>query len=182
FRALLEDHGHELDAMAAVVGRAGSFSELVRGVVAVWVDHYRSDALFAPLALESRAYAMREPRARAIVGEFYAQMRQLIAGMLRAGQDAGFVRRDLDVVAASSLLFGVLDGTCMQAAMDPERVPLAGLEDRIADLAERHVRSKGAGSLARLRASVAPLVEHSALRGDTVPRSSSRSTRRRRQL
>jgi AcrR family transcriptional regulator len=165
FRALLADHGHELDAMAAAARRARSFAELVRGVVAVWIHHYRSDPLFVPLSLESRLQAMREPWAREIVGEFYAQLRALVAGLLRIGQDTGFVRPELDVDAAAILLFGVLDGACLQAAIDPARVALDAIEAPLVDLVERYVAGKRKGDLRRLRAALGPLLEHSALRG-----------------
>jgi AcrR family transcriptional regulator len=165
FRALLEDHGHELDAMAEVARRARSFADLVRGVVRVWIDHYRSDPLFVPLSLESRLAATREPWAREIVAEFWAQLRALITGLLGIGKDAGFVRSDLDVEMAATLLFGVLDGACLQSAIDPARVSIDAVEAPLVDLIERYVASKRKGDLRRLRAALAPLLEHSALRG-----------------
>lgn len=165
FRALLEDHSHELDAMAEVAKRACSFADLVRGVVRVWIDHYRSDPLFVPLSLESRLAATREPWAREIVTEFWAQLRALIAGLLKIGQDTGFVRPDLDVEAASTLLFGALDGVCLQSALDPSRVSIDAIEAPLVDLIERYITSKRKGDLRRLRAALGPLLEHSVLRG-----------------
>jgi AcrR family transcriptional regulator len=170
FRALLEDHGHELDAIAVAARQARSFADLVRGVVRVWIDHYRSDPLFVPLSLESRLAATREPWARETVAEFWARLRELIVGLLRIGQDSGFVRSDLDVGAAATLLFGMFDGACQQSAIDPARVPIDAVEASLVDLIERYVASKKKGDLQRLRKALAPLLEHSALRrhGATV--------------
>ena len=166
FRALLEDHGHELDAMTEVATHADSFAQLVRGVVRVWIDHYRSDPLFVPLSLETRLAATREPWARQIVADFYVQVRGLIAAMLKVGQEAGSVRADLDTDAAAAFLFGALDGACLQASIDPARVPLDGVEGPLVDLIERYVGSKRKGDMRGVRAALAPLLTRSPLRGD----------------
>jgi AcrR family transcriptional regulator len=165
FRALLADHGHELDAMAAAAKDARSFADLVRRVVRVWIGHYRSDPLFVPLSLESRLAATREAWAREIVADFYAQLRGLIAGLLTVGQETGFVRSDLEPERAAALLFGVLDGVCLQAAIDPARVPLEDLEAALTELVERYLASRRKGNLRKLRAALAPLFARSTLRG-----------------
>jgi AcrR family transcriptional regulator len=167
FRALLADHGHEVDAMAAAFARASSFQELIQGVVAVWIDHYRSDPLFMPLALELRVQAMRAPWAREIVADFYRQLRQLIAGLLQVGKDAGVVRRDLDVDAAATVLFGVLDGACLQAAIDPTSVDLTAVEQPVADLIERYIKAEGKGDLRRGQKSMRSLLAATTLRTRT---------------
>jgi AcrR family transcriptional regulator len=166
FRELLGDHGHEVDAMVAAVSRATSFRDLVRAFLGVWVDHYRADPLFMPLSLEYRVQATREPWAQRLIAEFYGQVRALIGGALRLGQQTGFVRNDLDVEAAATFIFGALDGACFQAAIDPGRVGVDGVEERLTDLVERYVAAKGKGDLRRFRAALAPLVEHSGLRAE----------------
>ena len=163
FRALLDDHRHELEGMRAAIDRATTFPGLLRGVIDVWLEHYRSDPSFMPLSLELRVQATRADWAREFVADFYAQLRLLIGGLLRAAQDAGFVRTDLDVAAAATLLFGVLDGPCLQAAIDPSHVDLEHIAGPIVDLIERYVRSNRKGDLRRLRASLAQLLEHAAL-------------------
>ena len=87
FRALLADHGHEVDAMVAAIASAKSFRDLVRGFIEIWIGHYREDPLFMPLSLEYRVQATREPWARELVAVFYAQVRALIGGVLRLGQE-----------------------------------------------------------------------------------------------
>ncbi len=164
FRALLDDHRHEIEGMRAAIDRAATFSEILRGVVGVWLEHYRSDPLFMPLSLELRVQATRAPWARAFVADFYSQLRALIAGLLRAGQSAGFVRADLEVDAAATLLFGVLDGPCLQAAIDPGHVDLDRIAEPIVDLIERYVGSNRKGDLRRLRSLLSQLLEHAALR------------------
>ena len=164
FRARLADHGHEVDAMVAAVARAKSFRDLVRGFVEVWIGHYRNDPLFMPLSLEYRVQATREPWARELVAAFYAQVRALIGGVLRLGQETGFVRRDLDCESAATFIFGALDGVCLQAAIDPGRVEIDGVEDRLTELVFRYVATNGKGDLRRFRAALAPLVEQSGLR------------------
>jgi AcrR family transcriptional regulator len=168
FRALLVDHGHEVDAMIAAVARAKSFRDLVHGFVEVWIGHYREDPLFMPLSLEYRVQATREPWARELIAAFYARVRALIGGTLRLGQETGFVRRDLDVEAAATFIFGALDGACLQAAIDPEHVGIDGVEERLTDMISRYVAASGKGDLRRLRATLASLVEHSGLRADAA--------------
>ena len=168
FRALLADHGHEVDEMVAVVARAKSFRDLIRGFVAVWIGHYRDDPLFMPLSLEYRVQATREPWARELVAAFYAQVRALIGGVLRLGQETAFVRRDLDVDVAARFIFGALDGACLQATIDPDNVGIDGVEDRLTDMISRYVVASGKGDLRRFRAALAPLVEHSGLRASAT--------------
>jgi AcrR family transcriptional regulator len=163
FRALLDDHQHEIEGMRAAIDRATSFSHLLRGVVGVWLEHYRSDPLFMPLSLELRVQATRASWARAFVADFYARIRALIAGILLAGQDAGLVRADLKVDDAATLLFGVLDGPCLQAAIDPGQVDLDAITEPMVDLIERYVSSNRKGDLRRLRSSLSRLLEHTML-------------------
>lgn len=163
FRALLDDHQHEIEGMRAAIDRATSFSHLLRGVVGVWLEHYRSDPLFMPLSLELRVQATRASWARAFVADFYARVRALIAGILLAGQDAGLVRADLKVDDAATLLFGVLDGPCLQAAIDPGQVDLDAVTEPMVDLIERYVASNRKGDLRKMRSSLAKLLEHATL-------------------
>ena len=163
FRALLDDHRHEIEGMRAAIDRATSFSDVLRGVVDAWLAHYRGDASFMPLSLELRVQATRAPWAREFVADFYAQLRMFNAALLRAAQEAGFVRDDLDVETAATLLFGVLDGPCLQAAIDPAQVNLDGIAGPIVDLIERYVRSNRKGDLLRLRAALGQLLEHAVL-------------------
>jgi AcrR family transcriptional regulator len=166
FRALLADHGHEVDAMVAAIASAKSFRDLVRGFIEIWIGHYREDPLFMPLSLEYRVQATREPWARELVAVFYAQVRALIGGVLRLGQETGFVRRDLDVAGAATFIFAAVDGACLQAALDPELVEIEGVEERLTDMISRYVAARGKGDLRRFRAALAALVEHSGLRAD----------------
>jgi AcrR family transcriptional regulator len=163
FRGLLDDHRHEIEGMRAAIAGATSFADVLRGVVDVWLDHYRSDASFMPLSLELRVQATRAPWAREFVADFYAQLRLMIAALLRASQDAGFVRDDLDVEAAATLLFGVLDGPCLQASIDPAHVNLDRISGPIVDLIEHYVRSNRKGDLRHLKATLAQLLEHAVL-------------------
>lgn len=169
FRTLLTGHHHELEAMATAVGQARSFRELIAGVAAVWIDHYHSDPLFLPLALEMRVHATRAAWARTLVGDFYRRLRTLIAGLLRAARTAGLVRRDLDVDAAAILLFGVLDGACLQAALDPDHVDLNTVRESLTDLIERFLgASTRKGGMVRLRASLLEVLQGAAV-AEPVP-------------
>ena len=163
--------------MVTAVGRATSFRGLVHGFVAVWIDHYRHDPLFMPLSLEYRVQATREDWARELVAAFYAQVRALIGGVLRLGQETGFVRQDLDVMVAATFIFGALDGACLQAAIDPTQARIDGVEERLTDMVERYVAAKGKGDLRRFRAALAPLVEHSGLRANAPDASAKRARR-----
>jgi AcrR family transcriptional regulator len=164
FRTLFGDHSDELDAIGAAAARASSLHELIRGVVDVWFHHYRDDPLFTPLSIEFRAQATRASWAREIVAQFYSHLRDLIAGMLRVAQEAGLVRPDLDVYAAAILLFGALDGACLQAAIDPEHVDLDAISRPLVDLVERYTTGRGKGDIRKFQRSLQSLLAQSALR------------------
>jgi AcrR family transcriptional regulator len=145
-KALLSEHTREFDQMMGAVAAASSFREVIDRFVAIWMEHFTFDPHFAPLSLEFRVQATREAWARDVLAGFHRQVRSLIAGVLRTAQSAGIVRTDLDVERASPMLFGLLDGVCLEWAVDPEGVDLQRLRAPVVDLIEGFILAQGAGA------------------------------------
>lgn len=142
-KGLLSDHTREFDQMTVAVAAASSLREVIDTFVAVWIGHFTSDPDFAPLSLEFRVQATREAWAREFLAGFHRQVRGLIAGVLRMAQNAGIARTDLDVEPAATMLFGLMDGICLEWAVDPEGVDLEKLRPRVVDVIERFILAKG---------------------------------------
>ncbi len=143
-KALLSEHTREFDQMTGAVAAASSFREVIDRFVAIWIEHFTSDPDFAPLSLEFRVQATREPWARDVLAGFHRQVRSLIAGVLRIAQAAGIARTDLDVERAATMLFGLLDGICLEWAVDPDGVDLQKLQPPVIDLIEGFILQGGA--------------------------------------
>lgn len=127
--------------------------DLIRGVLAAAVKRFRTQEGFAtgepppdPLVqlraflrsrqrqmlenpelftvlLELSTRAIRDPAIRASMRETDEEWRAHLAALLRAGVEAGVLRRDLDVPAAASGLVALSKGVHLQMVMRPDAVP-----------------------------------------------------------
>jgi len=163
FRAMLDDHRSELDAFAQAVEAASSFRDLLDRLVGQWLDHYRSEPQFVSLSLEVRVQARRQPWFRAALGRHHDQLRGFLRGLVHAAREAGLVPADLDPQAHAVLLFGLLDGVCLQAGVTPagvdlddQREPLRQGVERLLRIDER--RAGDAAEMPRLRAALQSLL------------------------
>jgi AcrR family transcriptional regulator len=78
-----------------------------------------------------RVEMMRDPSAFPRAPEIRAQFLQAAAGTIRLGVTEGDFRTGLDSDAEARMLFGVVDGFCMHAAMDPTFSGSVPLADRV---------------------------------------------------
>lgn len=127
------------DQIAGATGTATSLREAVEYLARTGVQSYKDDPEWMRLYMEFWLQATRDPSARDAVARSMRECRELVAGMLRAGQRAGAVRSDLDADAAAAILSGVFDGAILQAAVDPEAVNLGALVPLLVELIERFI-------------------------------------------
>ena len=132
------------------MGSASSLHDAVRRSVSASFELVRSDQQWMSLSMEFWAQAAREGIARTIMADSFRQCRDLVGRLLRAAQDAGLVRAELDVEAAAALVIGALDGAAVQWAIDAEGVDLLRLEAAATDLIERFIRQDAAISSTNL--------------------------------
>jgi AcrR family transcriptional regulator len=163
FRALLADHGAELDAFAVAVREATSFHDLLDRLVGQWLEHYLADAEFVPLSLEVRVQARRQAWFAEEVRRHHGWLRGFLREVARAATDAGLVPAGLDPGVAAVLLFGLLDGVCLQAGVTPGEVDPDRLRGDLVAAVERllsvdPVRAGQAAGMQRLRRSLEPLL------------------------
>jgi AcrR family transcriptional regulator len=81
-----------------------------------------------------RVEMMRDPGAFPRAPEIRAQFFQAAADTIRLGITEGDFRTGIDVDAEARMLFGVVDGFCLHAAMDPTFSGPVPLPDRVWDV------------------------------------------------
>jgi AcrR family transcriptional regulator len=163
FRALLDDHGAELDAFAAAVREATSLHDLLDRLVGQWLEHYLVDAEFVPLSLEVRVQARRQAWFAEEVRRQHGGLRGLLREVVRAAVGAGLVPAGVDPAVAAVLLFGLLDGVCLQVGVTPGEVDPDRLRSDLVAAVERLLsvdpaRAGQAAGMERLRQGLEPLL------------------------
>ncbi len=159
FRAILEGHMHEHRIELEALLPASSFREAVEHFAAYWLHHLETDHEFGSLIMELWTQATRDPWAREAVGALFRQGPDLIADILRIGQDAGAVRSDLDVEAAAFLLFAAGEGIALMKAVDPESIDFRRLNKPWAELIDRFVTAEGEADMGKLLEGMSALLE-----------------------
>jgi AcrR family transcriptional regulator len=66
------------------------------------------------------------PELRTAVQDTYAELRTMLAGMLRTGIADGTIREDVDPAGHAAMLSGILRGTVLQFFVDPDGFDLEG--------------------------------------------------------
>lgn len=127
------------EQMAGAVGSPGNLRDAVASLAEVGVQSLRDDPAWLRVYMEFWLQASRDLAARRIVAGSMRECRELIAGMLRAGQAAGLVRHDLDTDSAAAILNGVFDGVALQSEIDPDAVVLDQLVRPLADFIQRFI-------------------------------------------
>ncbi|HVD12822.1 MAG TPA: TetR/AcrR family transcriptional regulator [Actinomycetota bacterium] len=163
FRALLDDHGAEVDAFAAAVRQAVSFHDLLDRLVGQWLEHYLADAEFVPLSLEVRVQARRQAWFAEEVRRQHGGLRDFLREVVVAATGAGLVPPGVDPTVAAVLLFGLLDGVCLQGGVTPGEIDLDRLRGDLVAAVERllsvdPVRADQAAGMDRLRQALEPLL------------------------
>jgi AcrR family transcriptional regulator len=163
FRALLDDHGAELDAFAAAVRQAVSFHDLLDRLVGQWLEHYLADAEFVPPSLEVRVQARRQAWFAEEVRRQHGGLRDFLREVVAAATGAGLVPPGVDPTVAAVLLFGLLDGVCLQGGVTPGEIDLDRLRGDLVAAVERllsvdPVRADQAAGMDRLRQALEPLL------------------------
>ncbi len=165
FRAIVEEHLHEHKIELGALFPVSSFREAIERFAAYWLRHLETEHEVGSLIMECWTQATREPWARQAVGAMFRQGPDLIADMLRIGQDVGAVRSDLDVEAAALLLFAAGEGLALMKAVDPENIEFERLRRPWADLIERFVRGEGEADMGKFLESFKQLQEGQATTG-----------------
>jgi AcrR family transcriptional regulator len=142
FKALLADHLEEGLMEFEAIQPGSSLREAIEQFVTLQVHDLEAHLASGSLSFEFMA-AAREEWARDSFAEFHRRTRDVIAGVLRAGQSAGAVRADLDVGAAAWLILGLYEGLSAFKALDPQGIELDGLKQTWADLIEKFVTTEG---------------------------------------
>lgn len=143
FRGLLNDHIkdelHELDLAAP----GATLVELIKRFVEFQVKHLASEHESGALSLEFWAYAGREEWAREAVASFHRRIREGIARALRAGQESGTIRPNIDIEGSAILLLALFEGIAVLKALDPSGIRLDKLGEPWAEIVERFLGGGG---------------------------------------
>jgi AcrR family transcriptional regulator len=115
-----------LDLLSALVEHNSSVRELVQ--------------LFTVLTGEA---VSQDHPAHEHFAERYARVRRNLASDMRRGQDAGELRRDVDLEVIAQLLVAVLDGLQVQWLLDPE-VDMQRAFDALADILRAYLTRSSA--------------------------------------
>ncbi len=80
------------------------------------------DVLWSAVYVEFVAHAARNDKVRVRLAEMYRIWRGFAVEILRVGQEAGLVRKDIDLDLTSSVLIAVIEGMMMQSRLAPAAV------------------------------------------------------------
>ena len=141
FKSLLHEHVHRTLHSFEEMPSPTSLHEAIDLLVSFWLNHIRAEAESRPLMMEFWAQATRQEWAHAEVSASLQQLRDVIAAMVRMGQEAGVVRADLDIDTTAFLIVSVLEGVSLQQALDADGVDLDVVKRPLADFIERFIWS-----------------------------------------
>ncbi len=147
FKSLLREHIHRTLHSFSAMPRVSSFREAIEALVSFWIDHIQSEAESRPLLMEFWAQATRQEWAREEVTASFRQFRDVMGAMLRTGQEAGFVRADLDIDSAAFVIVSVLEGVSLQHAVHAGSVDLEPVRRPLTDFIERFISAGSEGAL-----------------------------------
>lgn len=145
FRGLLRDHVKDELAELGALAPGASLHEAVRGFVEFQAHHLLSDRESGALSLEFWAHASRESWARESVAAFHVGIRETLERMIRARQEAGVVRSDVEADVGAYLLMALYEGIAVLQALDNESMDVERLSGAWTDLIERFLTAEGSG-------------------------------------
>jgi len=115
----------EQEAFRRAVDARAPVVENVRTVLSAVFALVEEDPLWPAMLLEFWAHAGRNEKVRRRLADMYRRWRDLTVEILAAGQEAGRVRKDIDVEFVASVLVAMVEGSIMQSHLAPESVRLA---------------------------------------------------------
>lgn len=145
FKAIAMRHIRDEEASYAGLLPAPSLRETIEHFVDYSIDHCQQETEFAGLFMECWAQAAREPWAREAVATFSRRAGGLFRETLRIGQEAGVVRRDIDLDTSATALLSVMQGVGMLCTVDIEGMEAARLRKTLADLIDRYLKTEEEG-------------------------------------
>lgn len=119
-RAAMQAAAAQLKPGLTARERLAAFAEASVGAVADLVELY-------PVTLEVWAAAAKtgsRPRFAQAMQGLYAEYRREVDAMIRAGQDSGEIRREIDAPSVAAVLVGAVDGLLLQYWLDPGFSPV----------------------------------------------------------
>lgn len=159
FRAILDNHIREQHIQIGAFVPASSFREVIERFVGYWFNHLETEHESDSLFVELWAQAARDPNVRASVAAFSRQGAHLLGEALRVAQSAGAVRPDLDVEAASTLIYATMEGLFLLWEVDPESIDFEKLSRPWADLIEKFTGEEGEADMRKLQEGMTALVQ-----------------------
>jgi AcrR family transcriptional regulator len=151
FKAIAEKHICDHQEAFGGLLPSGSLRETIERFTDYWLNHCQREDQLSGLFMECWAQAAREPWAREAIAALFRHGTDLFRGTLRAGQEAGVVRRDIDLDASATVLLCLMQGIALRCAVDMEGMEPAGLGKALADLMDRYLRSDEDGDGERFR-------------------------------
>ena len=94
----------------------------------------RKDPLWSALFMEFTAHASRNTKVRDQLSAMHRSWRDFAVEALNRGQEAGLVRRDLDVEFIASVQVAVVEGMMMQSRLSPETFDLTATVEPLSRL------------------------------------------------
>jgi AcrR family transcriptional regulator len=155
FKAIAEKHIRDQEAAYGGLLPSPSLRETIERFVDFWLDHCQQDDELSGLIMECWAQAAREPWAREAIAVLFRDGADLFRGTLRVGQDAGVIRRDVDLDASATVLLCVMQGMEMLCAVDPDSSRSPHMRTALADLMERYLKSDEEGDGQRFQEGLA---------------------------
>lgn len=114
--------GEAMSSSETALAEAANAQERLLALALSAVEFMKANQEWFPLTLEvwaaSGSPALRE-RFKAALSNLYAGYREEIATIIRAGQQGGEVRGDVDAEAFAAMLTGAVDGLFLQCWFDP---------------------------------------------------------------
>jgi AcrR family transcriptional regulator len=93
----------------------------------------RVDPFWPAIFMEFAAHAGRNEEVRKRMVELYDRWHTFTVAMLKAGQETGTVRADLDLDFSASLIIAILQGSILQSKLGTSRSTLTSRLDRLAN-------------------------------------------------
>jgi len=101
----------------------------------------RQDVSWPALFLEFAAHAGRNERVREKLAAMYERWHNFTVEMLRVGQEAGHVRKDLDIPFMAAVTIALVEGSLMQSRLAPPAMRLDKQVEPLAELLARWVEA-----------------------------------------
>lgn len=135
FWAMLEERmTHLQDAFREAANPDLPVSQNLAMILRTIFSQNREDPLWSALFMEFTAHASRNKKVRDQLAAMHRSWRDFAAEALERGQEAGLVRKDLDVQFIASVQVAVVEGMMMQVRLAPDTFDLDGIVEPLSRL------------------------------------------------